>query len=140
MKDRNYPLEILYDGQCAICRFDVAHLRRRDRHGLLAFTDVAAPAFDAAAYGRTQEQLLARIHARRADGSLVDGLDVFRLAYPAAGLGWLVAPTRLPLLRPLADTGYTWFARHRVGLSRRFGGIFARLTPACDDDRCSLGH
>lgn len=138
MKDHIYPLEMLYDGNCAICRFDVAHLRQRDRDGLLTFTDIAAPGFDPAPYGRTLDQLLARIHARRADGELVEGPEVFRLACAAAGLGWLVAPTRLPIARAITDIAYTWFARNRVTLSRRFGGIFRRLTPVCDGDTCSL--
>lgn len=138
MKDCIYPLEMLYDGNCAICRFDVAHLKRRDRHSRLVFTDVTADDFDPAAYGRTLDQLLARIHARRADGALVEGAEVFRLSYAAAGLGWLVAPTRLPGLRCLTDAAYLWFARHRTQLSRRYGGIFARLTPACDGDSCAV--
>lgn len=48
-------------------------------------TDIADPAFDASAYGRTQEELMARIHARVRDGSLVDGVEVFRLMYAVSG-------------------------------------------------------
>jgi predicted DCC family thiol-disulfide oxidoreductase YuxK len=138
MEDRIYPLEMLYDGNCPICRFDVAHLRRRNRRSQLRFTDIAAKGFDPTSYGKPLDQLLARIHARRADGRLVEGVEVFRLAYAVAGLGWLVMPTRLPGLRFLTEVAYTWFARHRVELSRRYGGVFARLTPACDDSACTL--
>lgn len=133
-----YPLEFLYDGHCRICRFDVARLHRADRHGRLRFIDVMATGFEPAEYGTTREALLARIHARRADGVMVEGPEVFRLALTAVGYGPLVAPTRLPVLRQLTECGYRWFARHRVELSRRFGGIFARLTPECDSDRCRL--
>jgi hypothetical protein len=58
-----YPLEFLYDGNCAICRCDVANLRRRDRHRRIRFIDIADPAFDPAPYGREREALLARITA-----------------------------------------------------------------------------
>lgn len=138
MDSKAYPLEFLYDGECRICLFDVARLRRADRHGRLVFVDVTAPEFDPASFGATSEVLLARIHARRADGVMVEGPEVFRLAMTAVGYGWLVAPTRLPVLSQLTELGYRWFARHRVALSRRFGGLFARLTPACDADRCHL--
>lgn len=136
MKESVYPLEILYDGACAICRHDVARLRRADRHGRLRFSDIAASGFDAASYGATPEALGARIHARCADGRMVVGLEVFRLALEATGRGWLIAPTRWPGLRPLAERGYLLFARHRLFLSRRFGSLFARITPVCDGVRC----
>jgi hypothetical protein len=48
---------------------------------------------------------LALIHARRADGQVLKGVEVFRLAYEAVGLGWVSAAMRLPLLRPLAECG-----------------------------------
>jgi len=133
-----YPLEFLYDGECRICLFDVARLRRADSKGLIRFIDVMAADFDAAAYGRTRNELLDRIHARRADGVMVEGPEVFRLALAAVGYGWLVAPTRWPGLAWITAQGYRWFARHRVGLSRRFGGIFARWTPDCPDGVCGL--
>jgi predicted DCC family thiol-disulfide oxidoreductase YuxK len=56
---------------------------------------------------------------------------VFREAYAAVGLGWLVAPTGWPILRPLFDVGYRWFARNRV----RLGRIFGRR---CEDGRCAI--
>ena len=73
---------------------------------------------------------------RHADGIVVTGPEVFRLALAANGLGWLVAPTRWPGLACITEASYRCFARHRVQLSRRFGGIFARLTPVCDGDVC----
>jgi predicted DCC family thiol-disulfide oxidoreductase YuxK len=64
------------------------------------------------------------------DGTLVEGVEVFRRAYAAVGLGWLVAPTRWPLLRPLADAAYRWFARNRLRLTGR-GEV-------CNADRCAV--
>jgi predicted DCC family thiol-disulfide oxidoreductase YuxK len=138
MNPKHYPLEFLYDGHCAICRFDVANFRRRNKHRHLRFIDVTAPDFDASVYGRTKEELLARMIGRRADGVIVEGPEVFRLAFAAVGLGWLVAPTRLPGLAWLTECAYTLFARHRISLSRRFGGIFQRLTSECEDGVCHL--
>jgi len=140
MDSTAYPLEFLYDGHCAICRFDVAHLSRHDRHGRLVFIDVRAADFDPAPYGRSRARMLARITARRADGVVVEGPEVFRLALAANGLGWLAAPTRWPGLARITERSYDWFARNRVALSRRFGGVFARLTPDCDHGSCRVPH
>jgi len=138
MNEEIYPLEFLYDGHCPICLFDVAYLRRHDHHERLCFIDVTAPGFKAREYGRSREELLLRIHARRADGVIVEGPEVFRLALTANGLGWLVAPTRWPLLANATEYAYHWFARNRQMLSRRYGGIFRRLTPQCDGKACQF--
>jgi predicted DCC family thiol-disulfide oxidoreductase YuxK len=127
-----YPLEFLYDGNCPICRYDVVRLHNADRYGQLIFIDISAPDFDAEAYGRTRQMMLARIHARRADGVIVEGPEVFRLALTALGYGWLVAPTRWPVLNQVTEITYSWFARHRGSLARRFGRFYSRKTPECD--------
>lgn len=134
MDDACYPLEFLYDGHCRICLFDVAWLRKGDTRGRLVFIDVTAPNFDPAPYGRTVDALLERIHARRADGTMVEGPEAFRLALTANGWGWAVAPTRWPVVAWITERAYRWFARHRVELSQRYGGVFARMTPSCDAD------
>lgn len=124
-------LTLLHDGHCPFCQREVAFLARRDRAGRLAFVDIAAPGFDPAVYGTTLPELQAVLHGVLADGTLVRRVDVFRAAYRAVGLGWLVAPTTWPGLRWLVDRGYTLFARHRVRLGRLFGRT-------CDDGACEL--
>jgi predicted DCC family thiol-disulfide oxidoreductase YuxK len=126
-----WKLTLLFDGDCPLCLREVAWLRRRDRLGRLVFEDIAAPDFEPARYDRTREQLMAAMHGLRPDGTLLVGADVFREAYGAVGLGWLVAPSRLPLLRPLVDAGYRLFARHRIRIGRLFGR-------SCDEGTCSL--
>jgi predicted DCC family thiol-disulfide oxidoreductase YuxK len=127
-----YPLEFLYDGDCPICRYDVARMHKADRQGRLIFIDVTDPDFDPEIYGKTREALLARICARRADGVLVEGPEVFRLALSAVGYEWLVAPTRWPVFSQITETAYSWFARNRSTTARLFGGLFSRITPECD--------
>lgn len=144
--DANYPMTLLYDGACPICCFEVAWLARRDRHSRLRFVDFADPQFDADRWGRERGlarfpgvgELGARIHAVTAAQELVRGVEVFRLAYQAVGLGWLIAPTRLPFLRGPAERAYLAFARNRYALSRRYGRLFARLTPSTPD-ACEAG-
>ena len=127
----NPEITFLYDGDCPLCAREVAMLRRLDRgRGRLDLEDIATPGFDASRYGRTQHELMARIHGALPDLSVVEGVEVFRLAYAAVGLGWLVAPTRWPLLRPLADAAYRWFARNRLRLTGR--------SAVCDSERCAV--
>jgi predicted DCC family thiol-disulfide oxidoreductase YuxK len=116
-----WRFKMLYDGECPLCVREVRFLQRHNRHGWLAFEDIAAPGFDPAIYGTTREELMGVIHGVFPDGRLVKKVPVFREAYRAIGWGWLVAPTAWPGLRWLTDLGYEWFARHRIGIGKFFG-------------------
>ena len=112
-------LLLLYDGACPVCSFEMRRLDGLDRAQRLDYLDIAAPGFDAARYGTTMEALMGRMHALAPDGRLLIGMDAIRAAYSAVGLGWLLSPTRLPLLRRIADRLYLAFARNRYAISRR---------------------
>jgi predicted DCC family thiol-disulfide oxidoreductase YuxK len=122
----SYEIEVWFDGACPLCSREVAFLRRLDRQGRIRFTDLAAPGFDAASTGVSLADLNDRIHARLADGTIVEGVEVFRRLYTAVGYGWLVAPTRLPGIRQALDVAYRAFAKNRL-----------RLTGRCTPERCS---
>lgn len=121
--------EVFFDGDCPLCRREIDMIRRLDRHGRVRTTDIADPAFDASSLGRTQEELMARIHGRMPDGVLVEGVEVFRQLYAAVGLGPLVTLTRVPPVSWALDAGYRWFARNRL-----------RITGRCTDDTCTIAE
>jgi len=126
----DWQIKVLYDGDCPLCTREVAMLRKRDAgRGRAVFEDISAPGFDAARYGVDHEVLMARIHGVLPDGSLVEGMEVFRRVYAAVGLGWLLAPTGWPGLRPVFDVAYRWFARNRLRLTGRGG--------ACAEHACA---
>ena len=114
-------LEVFFDGACPFCAREVRSLERRNRRGLVLFTDIAGPGFSPERAGVPWDALMARIHARLADGTLVEGVEVFRRVYALLGFGPLVAVTRLPGLSRLLDAGYDWFARNRMRLAGRCG-------------------
>lgn len=123
----SHVFEVFHDGACPLCRREIAFLQRLDRRQRVLFTDIALPSFDPGPVGRTHAELMARIHGRTSDGSLVEGVEVFRQLYAAVGFGVLVAITRLPPLSWALDAGYRWFARNRL-----------RLTGRCSTDTCEL--
>ena len=126
----DYPLTLLYDGACPICRLEMDRLEQLDGLRRLAFVDVAAPGFDAAKYGAALEDMQRLIHAVRPDGTLVVGVEVFRLAYSAVGWGLLFAPTALPGVSTLAERAYAVFARNRYQVSALLQPLLARLAAA----------
>lgn len=130
MDTTRFPMTLLYDGDCPVCALEMDHLRARHAAGRLVFVDIAAPGFDASAYGTTPAALNAEIHAVLPDGTLLRGVEVLRRAYAAAGLGWVLAPTGWAPLRPLADAAYRVFARHRRTISHLAAPCIAALRAA----------
>jgi len=112
-----YPLTLYYDAGCPVCALEMDHLRSRNDEQKLVFVDISA-GFVTPPAGATLAALDAEIHATCADGSLIRGVEVLRLAYAAVGLGWVLRPTGWAPLRPLFDAGYLLFARHRRSISR----------------------
>jgi predicted DCC family thiol-disulfide oxidoreductase YuxK len=121
--------KLLYDGDCPFCRREVEWLKRCDRNDKLALEDIAALGFDPARYGLTREEVMGSLHGILPDGRVVSRVEAIRQAYRAVGLGWLVAATRLPIIRGVLDGMYGLFARNRIRLGRLFGR-------QCESDAC----
>lgn len=123
-------IEMFHDGDCPLCEREVAMLRRLDRAGRIKFTDISAPGFVAADYGLSQADFMARIKARTADGTWLDGVDVFRALYAAVGFERAVRLSRVPGLSQLLDVGYDVFAKNRLRLTGRHD--------ACSTTSCAV--
>jgi predicted DCC family thiol-disulfide oxidoreductase YuxK len=117
----DWRFKLLYDGECPFCRIEARWLHRLDRHSRLVIEDIAAAEFDPVPYGVTLADLMGSLHGVFPDGRMTRGMETFRQAYRAVGLGWLLAPTGWPVLRLLFDFAYAVFARYRVRMGRLFG-------------------
>jgi predicted DCC family thiol-disulfide oxidoreductase YuxK len=125
------PVTVLIDGDCPLCKHEARLLERLDKgRGRLELIDITAPDFDPARFGRTHDEVMGHIHGVTPEGEVVTGMEVFRQAYRAIGWGWLWAPTGWPVLRPLFDLAYRFFAKHRLRLTGR--------KDACEDGRCRV--
>ena len=120
-------LEVFYDGGCPLCVREMDMLRNWDRDGRIQFTDIDARDFDATRLGKTQDQLMQKMHGRLPDGTWIHGVEVFRRMYTAVGYASIVWMTRLPLISQLLDLGYLIFARNRL-----------RLTGRCKEGQCEV--
>ena len=110
---------LLFDGSCAFCRSQVAHLRRRAGSAVeFAPFQEAAPRFPHLAVA----ELARAVHFVDADGSVSRGAEaVFRaLAAPRGSHPLLWMYRRLPGFRPVVEWGYRQVARYRSRLGRRF--------------------
>lgn len=148
-----WPLVIYYDASCPLCREEMAALKDCDDGDRLRLLDASAPGFsdahlEAAAIDTCA--LMRLIHARDAGGRWYRGVEVFELAYGAAGLHGIAAVWAHPRLRPLWDRLYPWVARFRQPLSwlrlnRAYGWLVRRAAAraqerarACESGRCEI--
>lgn len=122
-----FEVEVFYDGACPLCLREIDMLRRKDEKQRILFTDISAPNFDANSVGVAWPTLMERIHGRLPDGTLIEGVEVFRRLYAAVGFGFLVSASRLPLVATLLNLSYRTFAKNRL-----------RLTGRCTEDACPV--
>lgn len=110
-------VEVWFDGDCPLCRREIALMRRLDRRGAIRFQDVAR---GNGVCPIDRAELLARFHARE-DGRMLSGAAAFAAMWRA-----------IPVLRPLGlmardrrvlvvlERLYLAFLKVRPGLQRAF--------------------
>lgn len=117
---QGYAVEVFFDGDCPLCVREIKMLQRMDRkRNRIRFTDIAAPGFDPAPLGLTFAEMMDQIRGRLPDGTLIQGVEVFRQLYTAVGLGPLVGVTRWWGVRQAMDAAYEAFAKNRLKLTGR---------------------
>lgn len=108
------PVKVWFDGDCPLCRREIAVMRKLDRRGAIHFVDIAGDGPADCPIDRSE--LLVRFHAEE-NGTILSGAAAFAAMWRA-----------IPLLRPLG-----LFARNRwvlAGLEwlyRRFLKVRPRL-------------
>jgi predicted DCC family thiol-disulfide oxidoreductase YuxK len=123
-----WDVEVFFDGDCPLCRREIAMLQRFDRKRRIRFTDIAAKDFNPTDYGISRQQLMAEIHARLPDETWIMGVEVFRRLYGAIGLSWLIPFTRLPGISCGLELGYRLFAQNRL----KWTGRCSQSNDSCD--------
>lgn len=124
-------LTIFYDGTCPLCAKEMNALKNYDEHQCIRTVDIYSEAFthfpqiDA-------DKANTILHALDDNGELLLGLDATYRAWQLVGKGWLYAPLRWPLIRPVADWLYLRFANNRYRVSYWLTG-----SSRCDTDQCS---
>ncbi|NJM75814.1 MAG: DUF393 domain-containing protein [Acaryochloridaceae cyanobacterium RU_4_10] len=117
----SWQIKLLYDGLCPLCLREVNFLAKRDAgRGIIAFVDIADLAYQPGLHGNVDfATAMGRIHAVLPDGTVLQGVEVFRRIYTALGIGWIYAATRWPIIGPFVDWAYDIWANWRLKLTGR---------------------
>ena len=95
-------------------------MQSRNQKGYLSFIDINTSDFYLdLKYGITYKQAMEKIHALKSDGSVIKDIKVFKEAYTLIGLGWIYAPTKIPIFDKFIEFIYWVWARYRLKLTSR---------------------
>ena len=137
-----WQIKLLFDGECPLCLKEVNYLKKKDAgRGLVAFVDIADPDYDPEDNaGVSFEDAMSRIHAVFPDGRVIQNVEVFRQVYQVLGMGWLYAPTRLPIIQSLVDKVYDFWANRRLAVTGRpdLATLVQERQERCTAERCQL--
>ncbi|MBU0946881.1 MAG: DUF393 domain-containing protein [Proteobacteria bacterium] len=117
MKKTSNSITVFYDGSCSVCVSEMAHYRKKDRHGRLVLVDISELSFDPAQYGKTVEDFMAKLHVQDSDGRFFTGVNAFVViwqALPGRFFRFLASFLLLPGIHFLAERAYALFARYRT--------------------------
>ncbi len=117
---------IYFDGSCPLCRAEIAHYRREDDTGALAFVDVSDTAAPLPS-GLTRRHAMERFHVLEDSGQLLSGAAAFVSVWRRLPRWrWAARVAALPGAGTALEVGYRLFLPARPFISRLFGTI-ARL-------------
>lgn len=125
--NKDWQVEVFYDGECPLCLREIKLLRRLDRKHRIRFSDIADPSFSPTTYGMAMKDFMDEIQGRLPSGEWITGVEVFRRLYATVGLKPIVSLTRLPGISHGLEFGYRVFAKNRL-----------RLTGRCNDGTCRV--
>ena len=107
-------IDVYYDGECPICRWEVDLYKRMDKAARINWSDITLMSASQLPVGKTREDLLGKFHAREAgeDTTWHIGVDAFARIWKALpGLRYIAFVFRLPIIRQLSMLAYRGFLR-----------------------------
>jgi len=124
-------LTLFYDGTSPLCSKEMKALKEQDHKRLIQTVDIYGDTF----FNYPQidaQQANTILHALDDRGQLLLGLDATHRAWQLVGKGWLYAPLRWRIFKPMADWCYLYFAKNRYRISFWLTG-----TSRCNKDSSS---
>lgn len=125
-------LTIFYDGNCPLCATEMQALRRYDQHNRIQLEDIHQTDFGQRFPDIDKNKATNILHGKL-NGVTLLGLDVTCHAWRLVGKKPWIALLRFPIIKPFADMGYLFFAKHRTRISSILMG-----KKSCKNGQCGI--
>jgi predicted DCC family thiol-disulfide oxidoreductase YuxK len=120
--DSKLVVELLYDGDCPICKQEICFLQRKNQQTHVKFINIASKDFSAVEHKDIDyETAMSQIHAIDGKGNLLVGLPAFAAVYARCQLFLLSTLLRLSFIRIVLNPFYKLFAKKRLWITGRTG-------------------
>lgn len=126
----NGDLTVYFDGACPLCTAEINYFKKATPPGSTTFEDVSLEGARRPE-GVSREELLARFHVRRDDGTVLSGASAFvQMWQHAPGWRWLARMSKIPGALWIMEVMYRLFLLLRPILMTLFGpGLKRRANP-----------
>jgi predicted DCC family thiol-disulfide oxidoreductase YuxK len=119
-RNKKDGLELLFDGECPICRREICALKNKDHLNKITFIDISLKDFSPLKHQNIDyTTAMSQIHAIEKDGTVLTGIDAFAAVYAKCQLLTLSTCLRIPFLKFFLNPLYTLFATKRLLLTGR---------------------
>lgn len=122
LEDRNSKnsLEMLYDGDCPLCKREICILQKKENQNTIKFIDISSDEFMPSKHHNIDyETAMKKIHVTDDKGNILVGIQAFATIYARSNL--LITSTflRIPFITTFLNPLYTLFANKRLWLTGR---------------------
>ena len=115
-------LTIFYDSRCPLCLTEMKHLVKHDENSHIRLIDLHACDLNRLYPQIDKHKAMQRLHGQLDTGEMIYGLDVTCIAWSLVGKYRWLKILRWPLIRPITDLGYQFFARYRENIALLVAG------------------
>ena len=115
-------LTVFYDSNCPLCMKEMLHLHECDNDGLIKLVDLHAAELANSYPYINKDRAMKKLHGQLDSGEMLYGLDVTCKAWTLVGKYHWLKILRWPIIKPLADMSYVFFARYREIIAFIFTG------------------
>ena len=122
LEDRysNNHLELLYDGECPICKKEICMLQKKQIRSKIKFTDIASKNFRSSGYKNIDyPTAMSQIHAIDSKGNVLIGVAAFAAVYARSELLITSTLLRIPFIEFFLKPLYKLFAKNRLWMTGR---------------------
>ena len=121
---KSKKIEVFYDGDCPVCRWEIRLYDRFDKSANIVWTDIETLPDDALPTGKTRTDLLGKFHVRELESEPSQiwhiGVDAFARIWRALpGFRHFAFLFSLPIIRQLTMVAYRLFLKWQSWDRRR---------------------
>ena len=119
-RDKNNLLELLYDGECPICKREICMLQKKESQTKIKFIDISSKEFSSFENNNIDyNTAMSQIHAIDGRGNLLVGIPAFATVYARCQLLVISTLLRIPFIKRILKPLYTLFAKNRLWFTGR---------------------